>query len=45
LLVSMQDRCIVCAKCTVGLEIVLDALDGTPRLQGSTGSLFPSICR
>ena len=31
MLVSMQDRCTVCAKCTIGSEIVLDALDGTPR--------------
>jgi hypothetical protein len=30
LLVSEQDRCTVCAKCTVGLEIVLDTPDGTP---------------
>ena len=30
-LVSVQDRCKVCAKCTIGLEIVLDASDGTPR--------------
>jgi hypothetical protein len=30
-LVSMQDRCIVCAKHTICLEIVLDAADGTPR--------------
>jgi hypothetical protein len=29
--VSVQDRCMVCAKHTIGLEIVLDALDGTPR--------------
>ena len=25
-LVSVQDRCMVCAKRTIGLEIVLDAL-------------------
>jgi hypothetical protein len=25
------DRCTVCAECTIGLEIVLDAPDGTPR--------------
>jgi len=31
LLVSMQDRCTVCAKRTIGLEIVLDAPYGTPR--------------
>jgi hypothetical protein len=30
-LVFVQDRCMVCAKCTIGLEIVLDAPDGTPR--------------
>jgi hypothetical protein len=27
---SVHDRCMVCAKCTIGLKIVLDALDGTP---------------
>jgi hypothetical protein len=27
-LVSMQDRCTVCTEHTIGLEIVLDALDG-----------------
>jgi hypothetical protein len=30
-LVSVQDRCRVCAKRTIGLEIVLDEADGTPR--------------
>jgi hypothetical protein len=30
-LVLMQDRCTVCAKRTIGLEIVLDAPDGAPR--------------
>ena len=30
-LVSMQDGCTVCAKCTIGLDIILDAPDGTPR--------------
>ena len=30
-LVLVQDRCMVCAKCTIGLEISLDAPDGTPR--------------
>ena len=30
-LVSVQDRCMVCAKHTIGSEIVLDANDGTPR--------------
>ena len=30
-IVLVQDRCIVCAKRTIGSEIVLDALDGTTR--------------
>ena len=30
-LVLVQDRCTVCAKLTISLEIVLDAPDGTPR--------------
>ena len=30
-LVSVQDWCTVYAKHTIGLEIVLDAPDGTPR--------------
>ena len=25
------DRCTVCAECTIGSEIILDAPDGTPR--------------
>jgi hypothetical protein len=29
-LVSVQDRCTVCTKRTIGLEIVLDEADGTP---------------
>ena len=29
--VSMQDRCTVCAKHTIGSEIILDTPDGTPR--------------
>ena len=31
----VQDRCTVCAKRTIGSEIVLDAPDGTPRCRGS----------
>jgi hypothetical protein len=27
----VQDRCTVCAKRTIGTEIVLDSPDGTPR--------------
>jgi hypothetical protein len=30
-LVSVQDRCTVCAKCTIASQIVLDAPDSTPR--------------
>jgi hypothetical protein len=30
-LVSVQDRCTDCTEHTIGIEIVLDALDGTPR--------------
>ena len=29
-LVLMEDRCMVYAKCTIGSEIVLGAPDGTP---------------
>jgi hypothetical protein len=29
-LILTQDRCLVCAKCTLGSEIILGALDGTP---------------
>ena len=28
---SVQDGCMVCAGCTIGLQIVLDAPDGTLR--------------
>jgi hypothetical protein len=30
-LVLVQDRCMVCAKCTIGSEIILDTKDGTLR--------------
>ena len=30
-LVSVQDRCMVCAGRTIGSEIILDALDGANR--------------
>jgi hypothetical protein len=39
-LVLMQDRCTVCAKCSIALEIILGAPDGTPRSRGSIGSSF-----
>jgi hypothetical protein len=31
ILFSTQDRCTVCAERTIGLEIILDTSDGTPR--------------
>jgi hypothetical protein len=30
-LVSEKDRCMVCAERVIGSEMVLDALNGTPR--------------
>jgi hypothetical protein len=30
-LVSVQYRCMVCAECTIGSEIILDASDDTTR--------------
>ena len=30
-LTLMEDRCTVCVERTIGLEIILDAPDGTPR--------------
>ena len=30
-LILTQDRCTVCAECTIGSEIVLDAPDGISR--------------
>jgi hypothetical protein len=44
-LILMQDSCSVCAERTIGSEIVLDAPDGTLRLQGSSGRLFRSVWR
>ena len=29
-LLLMQDMCTVCAKCTIGSKIILDAPDGNP---------------
>ena len=37
-LVFVQDRCTVCAKCSIGSDIVLDAPDGTPRYVGHVES-------
>jgi hypothetical protein len=45
IVLDAPDRCSVYAKRTIGLEIILHTLDGTPGLQGSTGSSFQSLCR
>ena len=37
---SVQDRCMVCAKRTIGSKIVLDRPDGTPRLVEARFGLF-----
>jgi hypothetical protein len=42
MLVSVQHRCTVCTKHTIGLEIIWDAPDGTPRWRGSSGSSLQS---
>jgi hypothetical protein len=39
-LLSVQDRCSVFVKRTIGSLMVLDAPDGTPRRRGSGGALF-----
>jgi hypothetical protein len=41
--VPVQDRCMVSAKSTIGSEIVLDALDGTPRCEAQVESRFGSF--
>jgi hypothetical protein len=37
-LVSVQDRCTVCANHTIGSEIILDTADGTPKWRGTSES-------
>jgi hypothetical protein len=44
-LVSVQDRCVVCTERTIGIEIILDTLDGTPRSRGLSGGSIRSIWR
>jgi hypothetical protein len=39
-LVSVHDRCMVCAIRTIGSEIVLDAPDGTPGDEAQIESRF-----
>jgi hypothetical protein len=50
-LVSVQDRCMVCTKRTIVAKIILDALDGTPMFEaqvevhfspfGDSANLYP----
>jgi hypothetical protein len=42
-LVSMQDRCMVCARHTIDLEVILDTPDGTTRWWGPNGCSFWSF--
>jgi hypothetical protein len=44
-LVSVQDRCTVCAIRTIGFKTILDEANGTPRWRGSIGNLFGSVWR
>ena len=39
-LVSVQDRCTVCAKRIIGSEIILDAPDGTTRYEAQVEARF-----
>jgi hypothetical protein len=39
-LISTQDRCTVCAKHTIGSEIILGANDGTPTDVGQVETRF-----
>ena len=38
--VLVQDRCMVCAKRTLGSEIILDTPDGTPRCESQVKVQF-----
>jgi hypothetical protein len=40
MLILTQDSCTVCGEHTIGLEIILDATDGTSRWRGHVESLF-----
>ena len=40
MLVSVQDRCTVCAKRTIGLENRFGHNDATPMCRGSSGAHF-----
>jgi hypothetical protein len=40
-----QDRCTVCAECTIGSEIILDASDELLGDVGHVESCFGFVCR
>ena len=40
---SVQDRCMVCARRTIGSEIILDAPDGTARSEAQVEAHFGPI--
>ena len=39
-LVSVQDRCMVYTRCTIGLQIILDAPDGTLGVEAQVEARF-----
>jgi hypothetical protein len=38
--VSVQDRCTVCAKRTIGIEIIMEAPNGTPSFEAQVEAHF-----
>ena len=42
-LVSVQERCTVCAEHTIGSEIILDALDDVGQVESCFGLLGASV--
>jgi hypothetical protein len=42
-LILTQDRCAVCAKRTIGSEIILNTPDGSPRRVGHVESCFDPL--
>ena len=42
-LILMKDRCTVCVERTIGSDIVLDTVNGTPRQLGSCGISLLSV--
>ena len=43
MLVSVQDRCMVCAEHTIGPEIILDPLDDVGQVESCFGLLGASV--